>query len=109
MVTKALAWSVLVYGALLILLGFLGYTKAGSLISLYMGAGSGSLLVLSSFLIFGRVKFGSYAATLLTLALTATFGIRYSLTHAEIPAIMAVLSGGMLLFLLAKTIRWKQP
>ena len=108
MLKKSTGWSVFIYGILLIGLGYLGYYQAGSTISLYLGAGLGGLLVVSSFLIFAGQKFGSYTAVLLTLALTATFGIRYSLTGKGIPAILAVLSGGMLLFLLAQTARWRR-
>ncbi len=98
----------LIYGLLLIGLGYWGYHEAGSKISFYMGSGVGGLLVLSSFFMFAGQKFGSYTAVILTLLLTATFGIRYSMTHKGIPAILAVLSGGMLLFLLAKTANWKK-
>lgn len=108
MIKKATSWSVLIYGLLLIGLGYWGYSQTGSQISLYMGAGFGGLLVLCSFLMFANQKMASYAAILLTLALTATFGIRYSMTHKGLPAILAVLSGGMLLFLLAQTARWKR-
>ncbi len=108
MIKKSTSWSVLVYGLLLIALGYWGYHEAKSLISLYMGGGLGALLVLSSFLMFAGQKFGSYAALFLTLVLTATFGIRYSATHRELTAILAVLSGGMLLFLLAQIAHWKR-
>jgi uncharacterized membrane protein (UPF0136 family) len=54
----------------------------------------------------GYVSAG-YAAVMITLILSATFGIRYSLTGKQLPAILAVLSGGMLLFLLARTAKWR--
>jgi len=108
MLKKSTSWSVLIYGLILIGLGYWGYQEAGSKISFYMGAGFGGLLVLSSVLMFFQSKIGSYTAVILTLILTATFGIRYSLTHKGLPAVLAVLSGGMLLFLLAKTAKWKK-
>lgn len=108
MLKKSTCWSVLIYGLLLIGLGYWGYHQAGSIISLYLGSGLGGLLVLSSLLMFGGYRFGAYAALILTLLLTATFGIRYSMTHKEVPAMLAVLSGAMLLFLLAQSAKWKK-
>jgi uncharacterized membrane protein (UPF0136 family) len=108
MLKKSTCWSVLIYGILLIGLGYWGYHQAESKISLYMGTGFGALLVVSSLLMFVENIVGSYSAIILTFVLTATFGIRYSMTHKNVPAILAVLSGGMLLFLLAKTAKWKK-
>ena len=108
MLKKSTCWSVLIYGLFIILLGYWGHHKAGSNISFYMGLAFGGLLLLSAFLMFAQQKFGGYAAVILTLVLTATFGIRYSMTGKEVPAMMAVLSGGMLLFLLAKTAKWNK-
>jgi uncharacterized membrane protein (UPF0136 family) len=108
MIKTTIAWTVFVYGILIMSLGFWGYLQGGSAISLYTGCGFGILLVISSILMFYKIPFGAYAALILTFGLTATFAIRYSMTGKGIPAIMAVLSGGMLLFLLARTIRWKR-
>ncbi len=108
MLKKSTCWSVLIYGCLLIGLGYLGYHQADSKISLYVGSGLGGLLVLSSLLMFAGQKFGAYIALFITLLLTVTFGIRYSMSHKELPAILAVLSGGMLLFLLAQSVKWKK-
>lgn len=98
----------LIYGLFIILLGYWGYLKAISKISFYMGFCFGGLLIVCSLLMFAGKKFGGYAAIILTLVLTTTFGIRYSMTGKEVPAMMAVLSGGMLLFLLAKTAKWNR-
>ncbi len=108
MIKKSTSWTVLIYGILIALLGYLGYSKGGSEISLYAGCGFGALLVLSSLLMFFKIRFGSYAALALTLALTALFAIRYSMTAKEMPAILAVLSAAVLLFLLAKAVKWKR-
>lgn len=108
MVKKTTSWTVLIYGILIVLLGYLGYIKGGSIVSFYMGAGFGALLILSSILMFFKLQFGSYSALILTLALTATFAIRYSTTQKQVPAILAVLSGGMLLFLLTRVVRWRR-
>lgn len=108
MVKKTTSWTVLIYGLMILALGYMGYYQAGSLISLYSGVGFGVLLVLSSILMFFKYRFGSYSALILTFALTGTFAIRYSMTHHGLPAILAVLSGGMLLFLLVRVVHWKQ-
>lgn len=108
MLKKSTSWSVLVYGALLIGLGYLGYHQSQSKISFYMGAGSGGLLILSSLAMFAHRKWGCYAALFLTALLTITFALRYSSTAKMIPAVLSVLSGGMLLFLLALTAKWKK-
>jgi uncharacterized membrane protein (UPF0136 family) len=73
-----------------------------------MGMGSGAALIISSFLMFAQNAYGSYAAVIITCLLTATFGIRYSMTHKSVPAMLAVFSGAMLLYLLAKTAKWKK-
>ena len=105
---KTTSWTVLVYGLLIMGLGYVGYYQAGSHISLYVGTGFGGLLVLSSILMFLQVWMGAYAALFLTLSLTGTFAIRYSMTGKGLPATLAVLSGGMLLFLIARTFHWKR-
>lgn len=107
MIKKSTSWCVLIYGIVLILLGFWGYQE-GSQVSLYAGAGFGALLIISSLLMFAGWKVGSYIALAITLALTVVFAIRYSATGKSVPAIMAVLSGAMLLFLLAKLARWRK-
>jgi len=107
-IKKATSWAVLIYGILIILLGSWGYYERGSNVSLYSGVGFGALLVLSSWALFAHKKWGSVAALILTLALTIVFAIRSSHTGAPIPSVMAVLSGGMLLFLLARITRWKR-
>ena len=105
---KTTTWSVLIYGLIITGLGYMGYSQAGSLMSLYVGRAFGGLLVLSAVLMYFKFRLGSYAALLLTLALTGTFAIRYSTSGKGLPAILAVLSGGMLLFLIARTVHWKR-
>jgi len=108
MLKKSTCWAILIYGILIAVLGYMGYHQGGSKVSFYTGGGIGTLLVISSLLMFARIHFAAYAALFLTLALTATFAIRYSLSGKTIPAVLAVLSGGMLLFLLAQSARWKK-
>ncbi len=108
MVKKSTSWAVLIYGAILIILGVYAYTKVDSMVSFYAGVSSGILLILSSCLMFFNIRLGRFIALLLTLILTATFAIRYSVSHKEIPAILSVFSAAMLLFLLARTVEWKK-
>ena len=108
MLKKSTTWSVLIYGLLLIGLGYLGYYQAGSMISLYAGGGFGLLMVLCSLLMFGNIRWGSYVALTFSVLLTALFSIRYSMTGKGLPATLAVLSAAMLLFLLAQTTKWKR-
>lgn len=108
MIKKSTCWAVLCYGLLIAILGYLGYHQAGSIVSLYAGVGLGSLLTISAVLMFFDLLFSAYTALLLTLLLTGTFAIRYSVTQKGMPAILAVLSGGMLLFLLARVVNWKR-
>ncbi len=97
----------LVYGLAMFILGLVGHWKGGSIISLIAGVGFGVLLLISSLLMFRHKSAGMYASTIFTFLLTAVFGVRYTITHKPIPAILAVLSGGMLLFLLAQLPKWK--
>lgn len=108
MLKKSTAWSILVYGVLLIGLGTAGYYQAGSLMSLYAGGGFGVLLIISSLFIFASQKWGARMALVLTILLTGMFAYRYSVTGKAIPAVLAVLSGGMLLFLLAQCGTWRK-
>jgi uncharacterized membrane protein (UPF0136 family) len=90
------------------ILGLVGHWKKASMISLIAGVGFGILLMICSLLMFWHKNVGMYAATIFTFLLTAVFGVRYTLTHNPLPAILAVLSGGMLLFLLAQLPKWKK-
>jgi uncharacterized membrane protein (UPF0136 family) len=105
---KSTSWVVLVYGTLIAALGYLGYYQKGSMISLYIGAAAGGILILSSFLMFGHQRWGSYVALTITTLLTATASIRYSITHNGLMASLAVLSATMLIYLLAQTTKWKR-
>jgi uncharacterized membrane protein (UPF0136 family) len=57
---------------------------------------------------FAGKRWSAYTALGITIALTGLFAYRYSLTGKAIPAILAVISGGMLLFLLAQSTSWKE-
>ncbi len=83
-------------------LGYIGYREANSTASLVSGLVFGSLLVLSAIGMFAGQKVGGYTALGLTVLLTAVFAYRYAETGKGLPAILAVLSAGMLLFLLTR-------
>jgi uncharacterized membrane protein (UPF0136 family) len=99
-----MSWSVLVYGALLIFLGYLGY-QAGSAPSFYAGTAFGGLLVFCALLLFLGIEQAAIVALMATAGLTALFSYRYALAHKPIAGIMAVLSGLMLLYLLSNVFR----
>lgn len=107
MLKKSIIWAVFLYGILIIGLGYYGYHQSGSEVSLWSGVGLGGLLMISTlFMIAGRIE-GAYFALASTLLLTGVFAYRYTVTSRAIPAILAVASGGMLLFLLARIARWR--
>jgi len=107
MLKKSTCWTVLLYGILMIILGFIGYCQAGSKMSLIMGGSFGALLVLCAFFLFAKKRWAGYTSVVITAVLTIAFIIRSTKTDANLPAILSVLSGGILLFLLAKTVTWK--
>ncbi len=104
---RSTAWAILVYGALLIVLGILGYQTGHSKVSLIMGSSFGLLLLASGAAVFAHKKFGVYSALGCTALLTVTFSYRYLVSEKAIPAFLAVLSGAMLLFLLARTAKFR--
>lgn len=105
---KKIVWPVLSYSVVLIGLGYLGYKEAASKVSLYAGVGSGMALLFSSLLLCCKdrllQKIGAYLSLAITGMLTAVFAVRYSNTGKEFPAIFAVISGVMLLYLLLKVL-----
>lgn len=108
MIQKTISSTVFIYGLLLLVLAAYGYYATRSQISLIMGLIFGGAITLSALAMFGQNKTGIYVAMILTLALTIVFSIRYSHTEKSLPGIMAVVSGGMLLFLLAQIGKWKK-
>jgi uncharacterized membrane protein (UPF0136 family) len=108
MLNPSIRWTILFYGALLIALGIVGYQTSQSKISLIMGTAFGLLMMGSSALLFYQKKFGLYSALVLTILLTITFSYRYAVTHGNLPAFMSLLSGGMLLYLLSQSVKYKK-
>jgi uncharacterized membrane protein (UPF0136 family) len=83
----------IVFGALTILGGVMGYVKAGSTISLVAGAITGVLLVLAGFLLPDHVVAGLVIALLTSLLLAGQFVPKFIRTGKPMPAgMMAFLS-----------------
>lgn len=100
MFKKSAAWPLCVYAAILLFLGIYGYSVSESRVSLFMGLGSGTLLILSALSIFSGKKWGFYLALGVTAALTAVFAVRYLNTHKPIPTLLLFLSSALLIYLL---------
>ncbi len=83
---KTLSTVVGFYGLLTIAGGIIGYFIAGSTASIVTGSLFGFLLVISALLIMKEFIFGLYAASLLSLILTAFFIYRYISTTKWMPA-----------------------
>lgn len=104
---KSTSGCVVVYGLILVILGYVGYTE-GSPISFYMGGGCGAALILSGAAMWMQKKWASYIALVLTALLTISFAVRYSLTSKTIPGGLAIVSAAMLIYLLAQTTKWRR-
>lgn len=90
---KLRASIVLFYGILLLVGGFIGFLKAGSIASLIMGGISAVLAISSAVSMFKNRAIGSVAAIALSVILSIFFSYRYSLTLTFMPSgLMAVLS-----------------
>lgn len=81
------------YGVLALVGGILGYTKAGSTVSLFSGIGSGILLILGGVLIQTAGRSGLILATGVTGILLVVFGGRLLKTRKFMPAGLMVITG----------------
>ncbi len=102
MLNKTTIWFILIYGIVIMALGYIGYHESGSIPSLWAGLLLGGLIVLSGVGMLAGQKIGAYIALGATLLLTGVFAYRFAVTGKGMPALLAVLSAGMLLFLLAR-------
>ncbi|MBE9078211.1 hypothetical protein IQ241_13065 [Romeria aff. gracilis LEGE 07310] len=83
----------LAYGLLAVIGGVLGYTKAGSKISLISGIVSGLLLIAGAVLYSGGNPVGLLLAQIVTLVLVIVFIIRLVKTRKFMPAGLMVIAG----------------
>lgn len=93
---------VFIYGLLLLIGGIIGYLKADSMVSLFMGSLSALLVWTSARLMAKGFALGTLAALALTSVLTLFFLYRFMQTHAFMPAGLMIGCGfvviGTLLF-----------
>jgi len=83
----------LVFGALTIIGGIIGYVKAGSLPSIIAGAITGVLLVIAASLLPSHRQAGLATALVVSLLLAAQFVPKLIRTHKVMPAgLMSILS-----------------
>lgn len=107
MLNKTTIWIISIYALIILGLGLLGYVEAGSKASLWSGLGFGLLLILSALIMSSGRIIGAYVSLGATALLTAVFSYRYAASGKGLPAILAILSAGMLLFLLIRFAKWK--
>lgn len=88
------------YALLIALSGCYGYFKGGSWVSLAMGLGFGLLLFGSALLLVWKKRWGLYGALCATFILSTTFAIRYIATGRMLPALLALLSALLFLYLI---------
>jgi uncharacterized membrane protein (UPF0136 family) len=107
MIRKIDSTIVLIYGFLQIFLGCYGYLSKGSIPSLASGIGFGAALVVCSLGMYQKKKGAAIISIILTAVLTFTFIYRYLATDKDLPAILATLSGAVLLYLFGNCLRVK--
>jgi uncharacterized membrane protein (UPF0136 family) len=81
------------YGILAGIGGILGYTKAGSQISLVSGLVSGLLLIVGGIAHQQSLSWGLPLSVIVTVGLIITFGIRFAKTRKFMPAGLMVIAG----------------
>lgn len=108
MLDKVTKWAVFLYALLILTMGLIAYFRVGSWISLLSAMTSGLLLLASSILMFLRKPIGLKLATALTAMMTVVFAVRYFASDRLFPALMSVLGGAMLIFLLLHLARWRE-
>lgn len=94
---------ILVYAALLLIGGFVGFRVSGSRVSLISGVASAAVLVVAWLLARSTPARGLWLAAAVALALTVVFIMRFFKTGSFMPAgMMVVLSvAALVLFVLA--------
>src|SRR5690349_2345232 len=82
----------IVYGALIGIGGLLAFVRTKSQASVIVGGIMAVILILCGILARTGIQFGAYAGFVLTLLLTALFGLRYHRKKVRPAAVMMVLS-----------------
>ena len=100
---------VLIYGALLVLGGVMGFIKAGSLISLIFGTVFGGAVLLSAWGMFKKKREAIYAALILAFAIDALFTYRMMETGKLFPAGVICILSLVVIIVLALDIRKTKP
>ena len=100
MVRKSSVLVVFVYGLLLIAAGLLGYFKGHSVPSLFSGLIFGSIILVCASNMHQHNRLALYTALTTTVIATVLFAWRYSIGHRLSSAILALLSGAVLIYLL---------
>ena len=94
--------SIILYGILGIIGGFIGYKKAGSKISLISGIISGLLLLLSSFVTLQGQKWGLILGLGVAGILVIVFAVRLVKTRKFMPAGLMSILGLVVIFSILK-------
>ena len=94
-----------IYAILLIVFGFIGFYKAGSLISLLSGGGFGVLLLACSLGMRKNIRFCTFGALSLTTILMASFFFRALASHKIVPTVFGSLSLCVFLILFYRTMK----
>jgi uncharacterized membrane protein (UPF0136 family) len=97
---SATAIAALIYGALALVGGWMGYRQAGSKVSLISGAITGILLLIASFGLFQDMAWGLGLSIAVTALLLVTFTVRLIKTRKIMPAGLMVTVGVVTLVVL---------
>jgi uncharacterized membrane protein (UPF0136 family) len=92
------------YAVLLVFFGMIGYKAGGSAMSLVAGSTFGVLLVVASVGRLYRKLWGTYLLWSSMITVTAVFMIRASLTHKPVPIFLSLISLGVFVALLVRTL-----
>lgn len=102
---KSSATVVLIYGVLLIVGGIMGFVKAGSQISLILGALAGAAAILSAWGMYRKKKAGLYAALILAFVIDALFTYRMMASGKLMPAAPICILSLIVIIVLAIDVR----
>lgn len=92
----------LVYGIVVIMLGYMGWKSVGSIASFVMGGIFGLLTVIGSLLMIQGKKWAEWVTFAFVVLLIVTFVVRFYLTHGFIPAAMSLFSALLIVLILLR-------